>query len=97
MLKVIAAGMGLGLAGFLVAVSTMGGGHGTNVPGFIVVPWMMLLLLAGAGTLALLSAACAQFVVYMLLIRIRLLLALPIALLHCAAMVWGMAQNGILF
>ncbi|TIP36787.1 MAG: hypothetical protein E5X77_36165, partial [Mesorhizobium sp.] len=62
MLKVIAAGMGLGLAGFLVAVSTMGGGHGTNVPGFIVVPWMMLLLLAGAGTLALLSAACAQFV-----------------------------------
>ncbi|TPL14850.1 hypothetical protein FJ945_30005 [Mesorhizobium sp. B2-4-9] len=97
MLKTIAAGLGLGLGGFLIAVFAAGAGHGTNVPGFIVVPWMMLLLLARAGTMALLIGACAQFVIYLLIIRSRRLLALPIGIAHCAAAVWGMALNGILF
>ncbi|OBQ94601.1 MAG: hypothetical protein E5V67_25495 [Mesorhizobium sp.] len=97
MLKTIAAGLGLGLVGFLIALFTMGAGHGTNVPGFVVVPWMMLLMMAGAGALPGLLAACAQFTIYILLIRCKPLLALPIGIVHCAAAVWGMAGNGILF
>lgn len=96
MLKIIAAGVGLGLVGFLVAIFTMGAGHGTNVPGFIVVPWVMLLMMAGAGALPGLLSACAQFTIYVALIRFRPLLVLPIGILHCVAAVWGMARNGIL-
>ncbi|MCG7507990.1 hypothetical protein [Mesorhizobium retamae] len=96
-MKMIAAGVGLGLVGFLVAVFAAGAGHGTNIPGFVVVPWMMLLLLARAETLILLLAACVQFVVYLWAIRSRPILALPIGIAHCAAAVWGMHLNGILF
>lgn len=92
----IAAGVGLGLVGFLIAVFAAGAGHGTNIPGFAVVPWMMLLMLARAGTLMLLLAACAQFAVYLWAIRSKPILALPIGIAHCAAAVWGMYLNGIL-
>ncbi|MGX9120314.1 hypothetical protein ACWTU6_27165 [Mesorhizobium sp. BHbsci] len=96
-MKTIAAGVGLGLVGFLIAVFAAGAGHGTNIPGFVVVPWMMLLLLARFGTLILLLAACAQFVVYLWSIRSKPILALPIGMAHCVAAVWGMNLNGILF
>ncbi|RUU13044.1 hypothetical protein EOD23_05675 [Mesorhizobium sp. USDA-HM6] len=95
MLKTIAAGVGLGLVGFLIAIFTMGAGHGTNVPGFIVVPWMMLLMMVGVGAVPGVLSACAQFSIYIALIRFRPLLALPIGIVHCAAAVWAMARNGI--
>ena len=97
MLKLIAAGAGLGIVGFLIAIFTIGAGHGTNVPGFIVVPWMMLLMMAGIGAVPGVFSACAQFTIYILLIRSKPLLALPIGIVHCVATVWGMARNGILF
>ncbi|MDX8501329.1 hypothetical protein RFM99_23320 [Mesorhizobium sp. VK4C] len=55
---------------------------------------MMLLMLVGSGALAGLLAACAQFVIYIVLIRFKPLLALPIGLVHCGAVIWGMALNG---
>ncbi|WP_192255357.1 hypothetical protein [Mesorhizobium silamurunense] len=93
----MAAGAGIGFGAFVITIFTMGAGHGTNVPGFILIPWTMLLMLAGAGISTFLLSACAQFAIYIALIRFRPLLALPIGIVHCVAAVWGMARNGILF
>jgi hypothetical protein len=48
-----------------ISILTMGAGHGTNLPAYIMVPWAMILLIADqTGTSMVLVAMLAQYPIY---------------------------------
>jgi hypothetical protein len=96
MTKWIPGGAVLGLIAMLVAVIAMGAGHGTNVPGCILVPWAMLALFAREGNALIFALGFIQYPVYAALVGYRRVMAIPVLLVHIAAVAGVLLRNGSL-
>lgn len=94
MTRALVLAFALSLAAILVSLFTMGAGHGTNLPAYVLLPWTMGLAMARFDNVILLLSALAQFPLYAALIGYERLLAIPVSAAHLLAAIWHVARDG---
>ncbi len=92
----IAGGLVAGVIATLIAIFTMGAGHGSNVPGCFVVPWMVLAFrMPLAGNFVWMAAGIVPYAIYAALIGYRRRLVVPVIVVHGAAVAAALVSNGL--